>query len=314
MPAYTEHRPKILVIGSINMDMVARIEHIPQPGETVLGLGYSFAPGGKGANAAVAAARLKAQVSFAGCVGDDDYGRSLRQNLQSEGVDDRLLRTAADAPTGYAPILVQPSGENSIIVFAGANRSIRPEDVPAMFREPVDAVMLQLEIPQEIVLLAGREAEARGIPVILDAGPACSFPLEQMRGLAIVSPNETETQALTGLPVQSEAEARRAAEALRARSGGADVVLKMGSRGAYLLTATESRLVPAFPVRAVDTTAAGDTFTAAMTVAYLRGLPLSEAVRYGCAAGALATTRLGAQPSLPTAEEVEAFLAGQEGA
>ena len=312
MPVCQEKRPKILVIGSINMDMVARIDHIPLPGETVLGQGYSFAPGGKGANAAVAAARLGGCVAFAGCVGDDSYGQALRKTLTDEGVDDRLLRTAQDAPTGYAPILVQAGGENSIIVFPGANRSIRPEDVPAMFREPVDAVMMQLEIPTEIVLLASREAEARGIPVILDAGPACSFPLEEMRGLAIVSPNETETTALTGLPVDSEAEARAAARALRERSHGADVVLKMGARGAYLLAKDFEGMVPAFPVEAVDTTAAGDTFTAAMTVAYLRGEPLERAVRYGCAAGALATTRLGAQPSLPTAAEVEAFLRARE--
>lgn len=313
MPLTQRKSTKILVIGSINMDMVARIEHIPLPGETVLGQGYSFAPGGKGANAAVAAARLGAQVAFAGCVGDDSYGATLRKTLTDEGVDDRLLRTAEEAPTGYAPILVQAGGQNSIIVFPGANRSIRPEDVPAMFAEPVDAVMMQLEIPEEIVLLAAQEAEARGIPVILDAGPACNFPLEKMKGLAIVSPNETETTALTGLPVENEEEAHDAAVVLRERSHGADVVLKMGARGAYLLTKDFAGMVPAFPVTAVDTTAAGDTFTAAMTVAYLRGEPLPEAVRYGCAAGALATTRLGAQPSLPMEEEVEAFLRERKG-
>ena len=163
--------PNILVIGSINMDMVARIDHIPLQGESVLGEGYSFNPGGKGANSAVAAARLGGKVSFAGCVGRDDYGKALRKVLQDENVDDALLAETADAPTGYAPILVQKNGQNGIIVFPGANQRIDPADVPAMFDRPVDAVMMQLEIAPEIVFLASQEAEKRGIPVILDAGP-----------------------------------------------------------------------------------------------------------------------------------------------
>ena len=206
--------PNILVIGSINMDMVARIDHIPLQGESVLGEGYSFNPGGKGANSAVAAARLGGKVSFAGCVGRDDYGKALRKVLQDENVDDALLAETADAPTGYAPILVQKNGQNGIIVFPGANQRIDPADVPAMFDRPVDAVMMQLEIAPEIVFLASQEAEKRGIPVILDAGPAQAFPVEKVKSLFILSPNETETTALTGLPVETEEQTRAAAQAL----------------------------------------------------------------------------------------------------
>ena len=301
--------PNILVIGSINMDMVARIDHIPLQGESVLGEGYSFNPGGKGANSAVAAARLGGKVSFAGCVGRDDYGKALRKVLQDENVDDALLAETADAPTGYAPILVQNNGQNGIIVFPGANQRIDPADVPAMFDRPVDAVMMQLEIAPEIVFLASQEAEKRGIPVILDAGPAQAFPVEKVKSLFILSPNETETTALTGLPVETEEQTRAAAQALLKKSAAKYVVIKMGARGAYVLGQGVDQMVPSFKIHAVDPTAAGDTFTGAMTLEYLRCGDILRAVRYGCAAGALAATKLGAQPSLPTQLEVERFLA-----
>lgn len=300
--------PKILVIGSINMDMIACIDHIPLQGESVIGQGYSFAPGGKGANAAVAAARLGGEITFAGCVGDDDYGVALRKVLTDENVDDSLLKVTHDAPTGYAPILVQANGQNGIIVFPGANMCIKAEDIPAMFENPVDAVMMQLEIPKDIVLAASAEAEKRGIPVILDAGPAQSFPVEEVKSLFILSPNETETTALTGLPVDTIEQTRVAAKALLDRSSAKYVVIKMGARGAYILGPGIDEMVPSFPVTAVDPTAAGDTFTGALTLEYLRSGDLLSSARYACAAGALAATKLGAQPSLPTAQQVEAFL------
>ena len=228
-------------------------------------------------------------------MGDDDYGAALRQVLVSEGVDDALLRTTNEAPTGYAPILVQKNGQNGIIVFPGANQCIRREDIPAMFEKPVDAVMMQLEIPQDIVLAASEEAERRGIPVVLDAGPAQPYPVERVRSLLILSPNETETTALTGLPVDTEEQTRQAAQALLDRSGAKYVVIKMGARGAYVLGQGVDQMVPSFKIQAVDPTAAGDTFTGAMTLEILRCGDILRAVRYGCAAGALAATRLGAQ-------------------
>ncbi len=305
--------PSILVIGSINMDMVARIDHIPLQGESVIGDGYSFCPGGKGANSAVAAARLGGEVFFAGCVGEDDYGRALDKILADEGVNRTHLRVTREAPTGLAPILVQRNGQNGIIVFPGANRCIKKEDIPAMFAEKVDAVMMQLEIDEEVVLLASAEAARRGIPVVLDAGPAQPFPVERVRSLFILSPNETETTALTGLPVDTEEEVRAAAKVLKERSGAAYVVIKMGARGAYILGGGLDEMSPSFRIDAVDPTAAGDTFTGAMTLEYLRCGDMRRAVRYACAAGALAATRLGAQPSLPTRDEVDAFLQERAG-
>lgn len=300
--------PKILVIGSINMDMVARIDHIPLQGESVIGEGYSFNPGGKGANAAVAAARLGGEVSFAGCVGRDDYGAALRKVLTDEGVDDALLRETDEAPSGYAPILVQKNGQNGIIVFPGANQCIREQDLPEMFARDFDAVMMQLEIPQHIVLKASEYAQRKGVPVVLDAGPAQPFPVEDVQSLLILSPNESETTALTGLPVDTVEQTRAAAQALLDRSHARYVVIKMGDRGAYLLGEGFDEMIPSFKIDAVDPTAAGDTFTGAMTLEYLRCGDIRAAVRYGCAAGALAATKLGAQPSLPTREEVERFL------
>lgn len=300
--------PKILVIGSINMDMVARIDHIPLQGESVIGVGYSFAPGGKGANAAVAAARLGGEIAFAGCVGKDDYGAALRKVLTDEHVDDTLLKVTSEAPTGYAPILVQANGQNGIIVFPGANMCIKKEDIPAMFDREIDAVMMQLEIPEEIVLAASAEAEKRGIPVVLDAGPAQQFPVEEVKSLFILSPNETETTALTGMPVDTVEQTRAAAQALLARSNAKFIVIKMGERGAYVLGPGIDEMVPSFKITAVDPTAAGDTFTGALTLEYLRSGDMLSSARYACAAGALAATKLGAQPSLPTADEVEAFL------
>lgn len=300
--------PKILVIGSINMDMTARIDHIPLQGESVIGEGYSFNPGGKGANAAVAAARLGGEIAFAGCVGADDYGTALRKVLTDENISDALLKATTEAPTGFAPILVQANGQNGIIVFPGANMCIKEEDIPAMFAESVDAVMMQLEIPQNIVLAASREAEKRGIPVVLDAGPAQPFPVEEVKSLFILSPNETETTALTGMPVDTIEQTRAAAQVLLERSNAKYVVIKMGARGAYVLGNGLDEMVPSFKIDAVDPTAAGDTFTGAMTLEYLRTGDMLRALRYACAAGALAATKLGAQPSLPTAAAVEAFL------
>lgn len=300
--------PSILVIGSINMDQHMVLPRFPVSGETVMGKALSYSPGGKGGNAAIAARRLGAQVRFAGCVGRDGFGDTLRRTLCDEDVDCSLLRTTDQAPTGLAPILVEDGGLNRIIVFPGANMCIRQEDVPAMFQEKVDAVMMQLEIPQEVILAAGREAKKRGIPVVLDAGPAQDFPVESLESLFILSPNETETTALTGLPVDTDQQVRAAAAALQARSGAPYIVLKLGARGAYVLGQGADAFVPAFPVQAVDPTAAGDTFTGAMTIEYLRSGNILQAVTTACAAGALCATRMGAQISLPTMEEVRAFL------
>lgn len=305
--------PNILVIGSINMDQHMLLPRFPVSGETVMGTELSYSPGGKGGNASIAARRLGAQVRFAGCVGADGFGETLRESLLAEDIDCSFLRSTDEAPTGLAPILVEPGGLNRILVFPGANMCIREEDVPSMFAGQVDAVMMQLEIPRGVILAAGREAKKRGIPVVLDAGPAQQFPVEEIESLFILSPNETETTALTGLPVDTEEEVKAAARTLKERTNVPFVVLKLGARGAYVLGDEIDAFVPAFKVEAVDPTASGDTFTGAMTIEYLKTHDILRAVTTACAAGALCATRMGAQIALPTMAEVEAFLREREG-
>lgn len=300
--------PHILVLSSVNMDQLMRMPRCPKLGETVMGTSLSYAPGGKGANAAIAAKRLGAEVSFAGCVGQDAFGAQLAANLQEEGVDVTHLKRTDQAATGLAPILVEDGGQNRIIVYPGANLCIRKEDIPAILTPKPDALLMQLEIPREVILEAAKQAMALGIPVVLDAGPAQEFPLEQMQGIEILSPNETETTALTGMPVDTSEQIEAAAQALMRRSQAKFVVLKLGARGAYVLGKGIRKFVPAFKVQAVDPTAAGDSFTGALTLEYLRTGDILAATRLGCAAGAVAATKLGAQPSLPTMEQVQAFL------
>ncbi len=308
----SEKRPSILVVGSINMDLVLRMDRVPLPGESFIGREYRHVPGGKGANQAVAAARLGAEVTFVGRVGDDAHGQKLKTQLAAQGISTDLLVTDSGSQTGLAVILLEESGRNRIVVYPGANMEIRPEDLAAAFRRTYDAVMLVLEIPLPMVVEVCRLARANGIPAILDAGPARAFDLTQVRGLEILTPNETETSALTDLPCGTPEEASKAARALAEKSDARYVVLKMGEEGSLLHADGRDEIFPAHRVSAVDTTAAGDAFTAAMAVEYVRSGDIARAIRYATAAGALAVTRLGAQPSLPTADEVRQFIQQRE--
>ncbi len=302
-----ERTPAILVVGSINMDLVLQTERAPLAGESFIGREYGYVPGGKGANQAVAAARLGADVTFVGKIGADAHGTKLKERLQEQGISTESLTVDQGSQTGLAVIMVEASGQNRIIVYPGANMAIGERDVERAFERPYDAVMTNLEIPQPIVVEVCRRAREKGIPVVLDAGPAQPFDLGQVPGLEILTPNETETLALVGRECGTAEEAEAAAQALAAASGARFVVIKMGRQGALLYDEGTARLLPAFDVEAVDTTAAGDAFTAAVTVHYLRHGDLARAVQYANAAGALAVTRLGAQPSLPTADEVKQF-------
>jgi len=245
-----------------------------------------------------------------GRVGSDAHGRTLRERLESESIDAGLLGRDEQAQTGFAAIPVEPGGHNRIIVYAGANMSIRPEDVQRAFARPCDALLVNLEIAQGIVEEACRQAVRHAVPVFLDAGPVRDLDLGRLAGLHVLSPNETETRAYSGLPCGSDEEAARAARRLVEITGCRYVALKLGERGCFLYEASSGggQRVPGFPVQAVDTTAAGDAFTAGLAVEYLRSGDLLRAARYANAAGALAVTRLGAQPSLPRRAEVEAFL------
>lgn len=300
--------PRILVAGSANIDLVTHTFRIPQPGETVVGHRFDVICGGKGANQAVAAARLGAEVHFAGCVGSDAFGSQQRQAFEHEGIGLDYLKVHPSRPTGTATIVVADSGQNAIIITPGANGELRPEDIRCtapLFERGLDAVLVQMEIPDDTVFETLRLARESGVVSILDIGVARSVPEVFLRAAAVVSPNETEAEAMTGLKVSTIDDAERAALALQAM-GAREVVLKLGEKGA--LYAGERRVhVPAFPIKAVDTTAAGDAFTAALALMWRR-VPVDEALRFANAAGALAASKCGAQPSMPTRAACEAFL------
>lgn len=300
--------PRILVVGSANIDLVTRVPRCPKPGESMIGSSFTTVCGGKGANQAVAAARLGAQVHFAGCVGNDAFGTLQRQTLSEEGIDLTYLKKHPVEPTGTAVIMVADEGQNSIVVTPAANYGIMPshiEKLGALFDE-LDAVMTQLEIPLETVETLLRKARSRNVLSVLDAGPAQQVPESIVELADIVSPNETEAEAMTGVAVSTVDDARQAAAQLLAM-GAKSAVIKMGASGALYMSGKEWLHVPAYPVDAVDTVAAGDAFTAALTIAWRRKPPL-EALRFANATGALATTMQGAQRSMPYRSAVDDFL------
>jgi len=300
----------VTVVGSLNMDLVTRASRIPQPGETIIGDDFHTLPGGKGANQAVAAARLGAQVAMVGRVGRDTFAGPLLDNLAGAGVDCTFVTQDSQAATGVALIVVDAAGQNSIVVASGANMRLLPDDVDAAETviSAAHVLLLQLESPLETVTRAAQVARAHGVQVILNPAPARLLPASLLSLVDVLVPNESETELLTGLPVGDQAEAEAAAAALQ-EMGVGTVILTLGERGALLAREGEVTLLPAFDVTPVDTTAAGDAFVGGLGVALAEGKTLAEAVRWGNAAGALATTRLGAQPSLPTRGALEALLA-----
>lgn len=301
--------PRIVVVGSANTDLVVRGERIPRPGETVLGGDLLRAPGGKGANQAVAAARLGAAVTLVARVGDDEFGREALAGFAREGIDISHCHVDPDAPSGVALILVDGRGENAITVAPGANGRLSPSDVDtaASAIRSADLLLLQLETPLATVLHAARIARAAGVPVLLDPAPAPpeGLPDDLVTLVSILKPNATEAARLAG---HADDDAAAAARSLVGR-GPELVIVTLGAAGALVATADGIGRVPAYPVRAVDSTAAGDAFTAALAVGLAERRPPLEAARRAAAAGALAATRPGAQPSLPTRGAWEAFLA-----
>ena len=303
---------KIAVVGSLNMDLVVRAPHMPIPGETVIGSDFRTIPGGKGANQAVAAARLGAEVTMIGRVGDDDFGRAQLRNLGELAIDTTHVTVDPEAATGIALITLDASGQNSIVLAPGANMRLTKEDINAAQGAIIqsDVLVLQLESPLEVVTYAIDIAYAEGVKVILNPAPARPLPKETLARLDYLIPNESETALLTGIEVADINSAKEAAERLR-EEGVGTVILTLGARGAFLVSAEESVHVPGYSVEVVDTTAAGDAFVGGLAMALAQGQNLAKAVRYANAAGALAVTRLGAQPSLPTHQEVEEFMKGK---
>jgi len=299
----------IVVVGSLNMDFVALVERPPLPGETVPGTGFRTIPGGKGANQACAAGRLGGRTRMAGRVGHDVFGTQLRDSLAAAGVDVTAVRTADSEPTGVALIFVDARGQNQIVIASGANACVTPADARAALDRTSDGyLLLQLETPLETVTAAAIDARQRGMTVILDPAPARPLPQALLQSVDIVTPNETEALALLGRPSApvSLEDAPAIARAIRGL-GVATAVLKLGANGAFLSTAVGERHFPAPPVTVVDTTAAGDTFNGALAVALAEGRSIDDAISFANVAAALKVTRFGAQTSIPTRAEVDAF-------
>lgn len=301
---------RVVVAGSSNFDMVVNADRLPREGENLLASNLKFFPGGKGANQAVAVARLGARVTFIGAVGQDIIGDFLVGHLEKSGIDTRWVRRDSTRSSGCAFIAIYPSGNNSIVVDPGANHTLAPEDIERAHEAiaACDAILTVLEIPMETVEAFLRAGRTAGKLTVLDAGPPRRFSAEILKLAQIVSPNETELEALSKEKVSGRESVKRAAKKLL-ELGAETVVVKMGSDGSMLVTAEGATHFPASKIKAVDPTAAGDAFTAALTVKLAAGEEIEDAIRYANFAGALAATKRGAQPSLPTRQEVDAFAA-----
>lgn len=304
---------RIVVIGSANVDFVVQTPHIPQPGETVLGHHFVMAMGGKGANQAVAAARLGAEVVFVARVGQDVFGDQCLEAYRTEGIDTRFVIRDSNEATGVALVAVAEDGENSITVASGANMQLTPEDIEAASEafQGADVLVLQLEVPVDTTLSAARLARANGLRVVLNPAPAQPLPAELLQVVDVITPNRIESAQLmrianTAVAQMSDEELVKGVLGL----GPSEAVITLGSAGALAAGSWGWERVAPFTIDPVDTTAAGDAFTAGLAVALGRGgMNLGQAARYANACGALAATKLGAQPSLPFGAEVDAFIA-----
>lgn len=287
--------------------MVVRSERLPRPGESVIGGGFVMAGGGKGANQAVAIARMGHKVVFAAALGEDMFGDEAIARYRQYGVDTSYI-VHKKTPSGIALIMVDAAAQNSISVALGANSELSVADVmPALdLIEPNDIVLMQLEIPMETVAACVAVAAAKGARVVLNPAPAAEVSADVLSKLYLITPNQTEAETLTGIEVRDEQSARAAAEALRAK-GVERVIITMGGDGALLDDGGRVEMVPAFRVNAVDTTAAGDVYNGAICAALAEGCSLRDAMIFGSKASAISVTRIGAQPSIPTREEVDKF-------
>lgn len=305
-----QSRPSVLVIGSSNTDLIIKAERIPRPGETILGGEFVRAAGGKGANQAVAAARAGGAVTFIGRIGRDANGDAALAGFVADGINVKHVIRDANTPSGVALIFVGKNGENSIAVASGANDKLSPADVrkaKGVFRR-ARIVLLQLETPLPTVVSSAKLAVATGVRVVLNPAPARSLPAQLLKRVYLLTPNESEAELLTGVTVTNEAAAAKAAGKLLAR-GAQNVIITMGSRGAFVAGPDVRQMLSGFKVNAVDATGAGDVFNGSLVVALAEGQPLLEAARFASAAAAISVTRFGAQPSAPTREEIQAMLA-----
>lgn len=294
------------VVGSINMDIILGMEKVPDVGENVLGTAYSYSCGGKGANQASALAKLGAKTKMIGKVADDANGRKLIDNLAANGIDRSGVSTAG-TQTGMAAIILDGEGRNRIVVYEGANAEINPQEAAKFITDGLDLLLVQFETAEDVVTECVNRAIAKGITTVIDCGPAKQFALERMQGATILSPNESETFALTGVSPDSEDRILEASRILMNRSKAKYIVLKLGSRGCSVWDGSELRIMPTYPGKVVDTTAAGDCFTAAMALEYKRSGDIYTACDMGNKAGTIAVGRMGAAASMPSADELKSF-------
>ncbi|MCG6234241.1 ribokinase [Vibrio furnissii] len=301
---------KFVVLGSVNADHVLQVPSFPRPGETLHGRTYQVIPGGKGANQAVAAARLNADIGFIACVGDDSFGINIRESFKLDGMNIRGVKMQPNCPTGIAMIQVSDSGENSICISAEANAKLTAEAIEPDLQHIRDAnyLLMQLETPLDGIVKAAQVAKEARTNVILNPAPARELPDALLSCVDVITPNETEAEVLTGITVTDDASAQLAADALHLK-GIEIVMITLGAKGVWLSQNGRGTLISGFRVQATDTTAAGDTFNGALVTGLLEEMPLESALKFAHAAPAISVTRFGAQTSIPNREEVDAFLA-----
>ncbi|GHT12848.1 ribokinase [Bacteroidia bacterium] len=299
-------RRKIAVVGSSNTDLVVKAERMPEPGETILGGAFMMTAGGKGANQAVAVARMGGDVTFIARVGNDMFGNQSVEGYKKDGMDTSYIARDAQTPSGVALICVDKKGENSIVVASGANNRLCKNDIDAAKTkiEEADYLLMQLEVPMEVVEYAANIALASGTKVVLNPAPAATLSADLLKKLYLITPNRTESQLLTGIAVAGWEDAERAADILLSK-GVENVVITLGALGALIKNKSLTERVPSKKVEVVDTTAAGDTFNGALCVALAEGKGLADAVQMATAASAIAITRMGAQASIPYRKEIE---------
>lgn len=300
-------KPSIVVVGSSNTDMVIQSDHLPAAGETILGGTFLMTQGGKGANQAVAAARLNGQVTFIAKVGSDIFGQKSLQVYKEDGIDTRYISTDTNLASGIALINVDSNGENCIAVAPGANGALSIADInkAATILGKASIILIQLEIPLETVKHVATFAHSNNIKLILNPAPACPLPDEVLNKISVITPNKKEAEMLTGIKISDIDSAKEAAKILAAK-GIETVIITMGAEGALILKNGLFEAVPAVKVKAADTTAAGDVFNGALAVAMSEGKSMADAVRFANAAAAISVTRPGAQASAPYRNEVEA--------
>ena len=291
------------VVGSINMDIILNMEKVPLAGENVVGTNYGYANGGKGANQAVGLSRLGAVTKMIGKVADDANGHRLLQNLSDNRVDVSGVLLSG-SQTGLAAIILDGEGRNRIVVYEGANAEINPTEAANRITDDIDLLLVQFETSEDVVINCVNRAVKKGITTVVDCGPAKNFALEKMQGITIITPNESETKALTGVFPENAETALEASKILSERSKAEFVVLKLGERGCSVWNGSNLRILPAYPSEVVDTTAAGDCFTSAMALEFKRSGDIYVACDMGNRAGSIAVSRMGADASMPTAEEL----------